>query len=338
MAILPNFLEKLRVGEAQAFANLTIFPLLGLEPNEPDYVLLDEAVAQGWLEIKEINAAGSVNEILVKNHGAIPVLILDGEILSGAKQNRVVNATILIAAHTELKIPVSCVEQGRWHYETDRFMGSSHFSYANLRAQKSAQVAQSLRQTGSFAADQLAIWDEVREKQCRMQAPSPTGAVDSLYESHRALLGQYASAFRTVEGQIGTAVFINGRFICLDAFDSPTTLKKLFVKMVESYALDALEQPTPTPVQITKDMLTQLLQRLNDAYVTSYPSIGQGEDLRIAAPGLTGSCLVFEGHLLHLALFSRSHDGNSLDHNSHNGHNAQLYHPLARPSWRQRIY
>lgn len=39
------------------------------------------------------------------------VLILDGEEILGAKQNRMVNATILIAAHTKVKVPVSCVER-----------------------------------------------------------------------------------------------------------------------------------------------------------------------------------------------------------------------------------
>ena len=46
------------------------------------------------------------------------VLFLEGEELVGAKQNRILNTSVLIAAHTKSKIPVSCVEAGRWGYKT----------------------------------------------------------------------------------------------------------------------------------------------------------------------------------------------------------------------------
>jgi hypothetical protein len=44
-------------------------------------------------------------------------LLLDGEQLVGAKQNRIPNMIVLVAAQTEVTIPVSCVEQGRWGYQ-----------------------------------------------------------------------------------------------------------------------------------------------------------------------------------------------------------------------------
>ena len=39
-----------------------------------------------------------------------PVLLLDGEELVGAKQNRVLNTSVLVAKGARLDIPVSCVE------------------------------------------------------------------------------------------------------------------------------------------------------------------------------------------------------------------------------------
>ena len=60
--------------------------------------------------------AGSVPFLKVANRADRPLLPLDGEELLGAKQNRILNTTVRVAAHTEVTIPVSCVEQGRWGY------------------------------------------------------------------------------------------------------------------------------------------------------------------------------------------------------------------------------
>jgi len=45
--------------------------------------------------------------------GDLPLLLLDGEQLVGAKQNWIMNMTVLVAAHTAVTIPVSCVERVR---------------------------------------------------------------------------------------------------------------------------------------------------------------------------------------------------------------------------------
>jgi hypothetical protein len=68
-----------------------------------------------------------------------PVLLLDGEELIGAKQNRVLN-TIVLAAHSKLTIPVSCVEQGRGAYKSARFAAGDASLYASVRALKAAKV------------------------------------------------------------------------------------------------------------------------------------------------------------------------------------------------------
>jgi len=57
----------------------------------------------------------------VVDYTGASILILDGEELVGAKQNRVVNTTLLIAAASSTVIPVSCVEQGRWDYDSPDF-------------------------------------------------------------------------------------------------------------------------------------------------------------------------------------------------------------------------
>ena len=108
---LDAMLLTLRVGEAGEFRNLKVFPIFSSYPVSNGYTLLDDAVKTGKFVVKEISEGGSVPNLKVINQLDEDVLILDGEALVGAKQNRIVNTTIIIGKMKEVVIPVSCVEQ-----------------------------------------------------------------------------------------------------------------------------------------------------------------------------------------------------------------------------------
>jgi len=129
-------LDQLELGSPITAANLTMYPLIMPAESAPGYLTLDEALATGLASITEISESGSVPELLVKNGAAKPVLILDGEELVGAKQNRIVNLTILVAAQQTLHIPVSCVEAGRWARRSREFAAAGRAHYATGRARK----------------------------------------------------------------------------------------------------------------------------------------------------------------------------------------------------------
>ena len=61
---------------------------------------------------------------------------MDGEELLGAKQNRIVNLTILVAANSELTIPVSCVEAGRWRARSRAFTSAPRTQFVSGRAKR----------------------------------------------------------------------------------------------------------------------------------------------------------------------------------------------------------
>ena len=160
---IGNFAGQVRTGEPQTSGRLIIYPLFSamvktgvdqqllfdqkLETHEPlTYLLLEDALDLGSFKIDEISESGSVNTVIITNMTGMPVLILDGEEIIGAKQNRMVNATILVAADKATEIPVSCVERGRWRHDTDKFGKSDAFGYSTLRRQKAAQVQFSLQE------------------------------------------------------------------------------------------------------------------------------------------------------------------------------------------------
>jgi hypothetical protein len=113
---------------------------------------------RGEARVTEVSEAGSVPFLTVANGADRPLLLLDGEELIGAKQNRILNTTVLVGAHTEVTIPVSCVEQGRWGYRGRQFRPGDASLYASLRARKAAHVSQSVRAGRGHRADQGEVW------------------------------------------------------------------------------------------------------------------------------------------------------------------------------------
>ncbi len=139
--IIETYLGQAKVGRKQSYKNLAVFPLLSPYAVPADYLTLDEALTGGLIEVAEVSESGSVPKLKVINKAAKMVLILDGEELVGAKQNRIVNTTILVAAQSTTVIPVSCVEQGRWSYHSPRFFSEKRMMSPGLRAMKSLTLA-----------------------------------------------------------------------------------------------------------------------------------------------------------------------------------------------------
>src|SRR5689334_20039884 len=127
---IDNTLSQIEIGLESTFDNMTIFPLLDGHRGAADYLTLDEALGGGLVHITEVSVEGSVTDLELTNESDQPVFLLDGEELIGAKQNRVLNLTILAPAKRTIVIPVSCVEAGRWSRRSARFTTSSQAHFA----------------------------------------------------------------------------------------------------------------------------------------------------------------------------------------------------------------
>ena len=90
-------LGRLEYGPARHFRGLTVLPMVTPDAcsPQPEYVMLDQALKDGSCRIGEVSAEGHVPELLLTNDGERPVFLLDGEEVLGAKQNRIVNLSIL---------------------------------------------------------------------------------------------------------------------------------------------------------------------------------------------------------------------------------------------------
>ncbi|MDP9437977.1 MAG: TIGR02452 family protein, partial [Actinomycetota bacterium] len=113
-ATLSSTLGQVEVKEPVSHGSLHLFALTGGPSEEDGLTMLEDALEGGSLRVEELDESGSVPELRVVNGGSTAVLILEGDELIGAKQNRVANSSVLVAAESELVLPVSCVERGRW--------------------------------------------------------------------------------------------------------------------------------------------------------------------------------------------------------------------------------
>ena len=75
----------------------------------PSAAEIDRELANGEAIVTEISEQGHVPELQFVNQAEMGVLLVDGEELIGAKQNRILNISILAPAQCALKIPVSCL-------------------------------------------------------------------------------------------------------------------------------------------------------------------------------------------------------------------------------------
>jgi hypothetical protein len=163
-----------------------------------------------------------------------------------------------------------------------------------------------------------------------MEAPSPSGAAAELYVRHRPQLEEFVVAFTPVPGQVGALFAVNGSPWGIDLFVCPATLGKTLPKLVRSYALDAIDaaadRDSPAIEQDAQRFVTDTMA----ARVDRFPAVGLGEDLRLAAPALSGGALAVDGQVVHLCAFRLGGTGQ--------GDAQDLGSRMARASARRRVH
>ncbi|HKA20237.1 MAG TPA: DUF6569 family protein [Blastocatellia bacterium] len=304
MQIITDALSHTTVGQPVSSGNLIMFPLLNGGEEIADYLTLDDAIKQGQAVVTEVSKSGSVPELSFNNKGALPVLLVDGEELIGAKQNRILNLSILAPAHQKLNIPVSCVERGRWSYRSAAFSSAPRAQFAAARANKLASVSFSLRERGRADSDQGAVWHDIDRMADDLEVTSATSAMSDIYQSYSANLDECVQKFSPVEAQVGAAFAINGEIIGFDLFDRASTLAKLLPKLVSSYAIQALSRRAAEGDKAPREeAVREFLDAVSNSQGCSFTATGEGEDVRIEEAGLSAAALVAKGRLIHLCGF-----------------------------------
>lgn len=306
-ALIKN-LEDYRCAAGISARGLTIIPVIRNSGAPKSYISLRQAFNEDLLKISEVSEGGSVPELKVINRGKFPVLMLSDEELRGAKQNRVLNASILVPPESELIIPVSCTEAGRWSYRSANFEESGNVMPSRMKSGKMGTVTENLKHDMVFQTNQAAVWDDISELQAEHKIRSGTSAMADAYEARKPNLEEFVKVFDfggLTKVMSGILVEIDGSLAGLELVSQPDIWQDIREKIIRSYAIEVINRPEGKPRQVgtSEEDIAKLLGTFD---LETYKSVGLGDDLRLEKQDLVGSALVWENELIHLAAYPRS--------------------------------
>jgi len=276
--------------------------LVGLEIRDGAgrrYVLLHEAIAAGSAQVSE-QGGGNVNVLTVTNKGGEPVLVLEGELVVGAKQNRTITETLLVAPGTAIPVQVGCVERGRWD------QARTPFSSGRQTMEPSTRRATVKEMALHGAVDQARLWADVHGRSQDFAAQSPTGdyhsVVEKQLESSSRLFGQVPDS----PARVGMMVLLDGRFVGMDVVSHPLTWSALAGRLLPSYfvGLDVMRRHPEMLGDTARARPEEWLGHVTLGQVRTAPTAGLGERVLVATGGINGAGLWHVDHPAHLALFA----------------------------------
>lgn len=293
-------LPEIRVGDPLRHEALSVFPLFS-DANgngKVEYRLSDEALADESLTVEEVSQSGSVPDLLVENKGDARVLFIEGEELIGAKQNRILNTSILVAAHSKIKIPVSCVEEGRWRHTSRHFGSSGSHSPSKLRHALKASVSRSVMAKRGHRSDQGEVWQQVSAIHSIHDVTSETGAMSAAFETYQDQIADYQQHLKYVDGATGVAVAVGKQVVAVDVFDKPSTCRKVWDRLLSGVVFDALAAGDVEKLADVEDV-ERLLHSTGDAHWEQADAVGEGVEYRADFADDHASALTFDETLVH---------------------------------------
>lgn len=298
---------QVEVGDPLVRGALALYPLFAGTSPAPDYVPGPLAAATGRVQVRERDSGGgpAVAELVVTNAADLPVLMVEGEALLGAWQDRTLNVSVLLAAGATGAVPVSCVERGRWGGAPAGARLAPALVPTGLRARKQAAVAAGVMAGAAGDAgrhaDQGDVWAAVDEYAARFSVVAPTAALDDVHQARAGDVAAMVDGTRPLPEQRGVAVAIGGALRAVDLFDRPSTLEAYWKPLTRGCALEAVGVAPVRPPG--RRAVVAAFDSLRRSRTRRVPGVSLGEEVHAQGDGLSASALVWAGAVVHLALF-----------------------------------
>jgi hypothetical protein len=272
-----------------------------------DHLTLSEGVAAGKVLIREAGPGGQVPFLEIESQLDVKLLGLEGELLIGCKQNRLLNASVMLPAATTTRIPVSCVEAGRWSARSESMSPKSSLAPRRVRHATKQSVHHSQQQGLGLRSDQGAVWEGVDEESAAGQAFSASSNLDEILEGQRHRPGVKAireALHRALDGAVGYVLVVDKRLEAVEALGHVEDFRRVSKGIADTLAVELASLPAvsdesrPASTDPTVDPLAFVQTLLREGGCVT-PGLNLGSDLRARSNDGRWSCsaLVEDGEL-----------------------------------------
>ena len=219
-------MPPLHVGHGTTIGALTVFP-----------VWVEAPVVHGleWcsaaLEVGESAGQPVVGEIVALNRSHRPLVVLEGDIVVGGWQDRMICASRVMAPGESRVLGARCVEHGRWSGQRKHRAGGRRAPPAVCSRNRSPQ--------GTEGDRQQRVWAGVGRYETAF-GHSPTAALTDHLDRTVADARRFP---RPLEGQQGVIFGIGGQVLGIELFGSPRGLVQRWTGVLEAVLLDAALVP-----------------------------------------------------------------------------------------------
>ncbi len=244
--------------------NVTLVPVVSLPERSSrqeteSYVLLAEAMENGWVEVSEVSSSGQVELVLVRNLGAKPILLLAGDILLGGKQDRVVAKDTIVLPGQSAEVRVFCVERGRWGGNSVEFDAPAASAPAKVRS-------------AAVLGGQMDVWDEVEQHNSSAELPGErsTSIREGLFGEKararsRADLDPLMSQLSKRSDVVGALIVLDGKIISLELFGSPSLFREAIRPILTGVLAQAATSSAQTETTIGMDEYVAFVESVMSA-------------------------------------------------------------------------
>ena len=290
--------------DSQKYENVEAIPIKSDYFGKKDFLTLKKGYEMNLVEIKELEHS-TVNTVSCKNDSVTPLILIDGDEITGAMQNRIINDTLLIPAKSTINIPVSCTEHGRWHTkgegaESRTFKPSLYSANHSTRSRKSRASYEERDYQGE-------VWDSISEFESRSNFKSMTSALNDSYENLKEKQNDYLNKFKIEEGQNGVIFIVNGELKGLELFYNHSIYKEYHEKLFRSYIIEAIVDEK-SENEADRLEIMRILENISSSECKSFKSIGLGDNLKFSNDFGSGSGLVYDDELIHMTFYKDLED------------------------------